>query len=118
MLFRSPTSVGVVGAMNTNLPSGVRLRAVDAPAGTHGFRDLWRGAGSVDVQGGELHVASVLDLLRIADASDRRSACLEALAYRAVLNVHDARSKAPAPNERTAAEKIEAWLKQQTPVAT
>jgi hypothetical protein len=68
--------------------------------------------------GQELHVANVLDLLRIADASDRRSARLEALACQAVLDVQDARTKAPAADRRTGAERIEAWLKQQTSVAT
>jgi len=77
-----------------------------------------RGAEPIDIEGAELHVASVLDLLRIADASDRRSARLEALAYQAVLDVQDARSKEPTADGRTATERIEAWLKQQTPVTT
>lgn len=107
-----------LGRHEYGLPSGARLRAVDVPPGTHGFRDLWRGAEPIDVEGGELQVASVLDLLRMADASDRRSAPLEALAYRAVLDVQDARTKAAAPDGRTAAERIEAWLKQQAPVTS
>ena len=106
------------GRHEYGLPTGARLRAFDAPPGTHGFRDLWRGAEPVDVEGGELQVANVLDLLRIADAADRRSARLEALAYRAVLDVQDARTKAAAPDGRTATERIEAWLTQQTPVTT
>jgi transcriptional regulator with XRE-family HTH domain len=100
------------------LPGGARLRAVAAPPGTHGLRDLLRGAEPIDIYGGELQVAGVLDLLRIADASDRRSARLEALAFQAVLDVQDARSKSPGPDGRTAAERIEAWLTQQTPVTT
>jgi transcriptional regulator with XRE-family HTH domain len=107
-----------LGRHEHELPGGVRLRAVHTPPGTHGFHDLWRGAERVDVEGGELQVANVLDLLRIADASDHRSARLEALAYQAVLDVQDARTKAAAPDGRTAAERIEAWLTQQTPVAT
>jgi transcriptional regulator with XRE-family HTH domain len=107
-----------LGRHEYGLPAGARLRTVDAPPGTHGLRDLWRGAEPVDVDGGELPVASVLDLLRIADASDRRSARLEALVYQAVLDVRDARSKAPMPDGRTVTERIEAWLKQQTPVTT
>jgi transcriptional regulator with XRE-family HTH domain len=107
-----------LGRHEYRLPGDARLRSVDAPLGTHGFRDLWRGAEPVDIQGGELPVASILDLLRIADASNRRRARLEALAYQAVLDVKDARSKAPTPDGHTAAERIEAWLTQQTPVAT
>jgi transcriptional regulator with XRE-family HTH domain len=113
------TEVGSrLGRHEYRLPSGARLGAVDAPPGTRGFRDLLRGAEPIDIEGGELHVASVLDLLRIADASDRRSARLEALAYQAVLDVQDARSKEPTADGRTATERIEAWLKQQTPVTT
>jgi transcriptional regulator with XRE-family HTH domain len=107
-----------LGRREYELPNGARLRAVDAPPGTHGFRDLLRGAETVDVEGSDLHVANVLDLLRIADASDRRTARLEALAYQAVLDVQEARTKAAAPDGRTAPERIEAWLKQQTPVTT
>jgi transcriptional regulator with XRE-family HTH domain len=107
-----------LGRHEYGLPGGARLRAVEAPLGTRGFRDLLRGAEPIDIEGGELHVASVLDLLRIADASDRRSARLEALAYQAVLDVQDARSKEPTADGRTATERIEAWLKQQTPVTT
>jgi transcriptional regulator with XRE-family HTH domain len=107
-----------LGRHEYGLPTGARLRAFEAPPGTHGFRDLRRGAEPIDIQGGELQVANVLDLLRIADASHRRSARLEALAYQAVLDVQDARSKPPAPDGRIAAERIEAWLKQQTPVTT
>jgi hypothetical protein len=67
---------------------------------------------------GQLRVASVVDLLRIAEASTRGSARLEALAYQAVLDVQRARHSAPSTPARTPTEKIEAWLRQQTPVAT
>jgi transcriptional regulator with XRE-family HTH domain len=107
-----------LGRREYELPGGARLRAVDGLPGTHGFRDLWRGAEPIAIEGGELHVASVLDLLRIADSSGRRTAHLEALAYQAVLDVRDARSKEPTPDGRTPAERIEAWLTQQTPVTT
>jgi transcriptional regulator with XRE-family HTH domain len=106
------------GSKEPRLPGGARLRVVEAPPGTSGVRDLSRGAEPIDVDGGAVEVASVVDLLRIADASTHRSARLEALAYQAVLEVHDARSKAPVPDGRTAAERIDAWLKKQTPVAT
>ena len=106
------------GRNEHRLPGGARVRLIDAPPGTSGVRDLSRGAKPIDVDGGALEVASVVDLLRIADASTRRSARLEALAYQAVLDVQDARSKAPVPDRRTAAERIDAWLTQQTPVAT
>jgi transcriptional regulator with XRE-family HTH domain len=106
------------GSKEHRSPGGARLRVVNAPPGTSGVRDLSRGAEPIDLDGGALGVASVVDLLRIADASTHRSARLEALAYQAVLDVQDVRSKAPVPDGRTAAERIDAWLKQQTPVAT
>jgi hypothetical protein len=106
------------GSKEHRLPGGARLRVVDAPPGTSGVHDLSRGAEPIDVDVGALEVASVVDLLRIADASTHRTARLESLAYQAVLDVEDARSKAPVPDRRTAAERIDAWLKQQTPVAT
>ena len=100
-------------------PRDSRLsRSLSSHPGTRGFRDLLRGAEPIDIEGGELHVASVLDLLRIADASDRRRARLEALAYQAVLDLQDARSKEPTVDGRTATERIEAWLKPQTPATT
>jgi transcriptional regulator with XRE-family HTH domain len=98
------------------LPSGARVSAVEAPPGTRGFHDLWRGSEAIETRDGELRVASVLDLLRIADASPERSARLEALAYQAVLDVRRAETKAPAPGKPTSTERIEAWLKQQTPI--
>jgi hypothetical protein len=67
---------------------------------------------------GPVRVASVVDLLRIADASTRGSARLEALAYQPVLDVQRAHRSAPSTPGSTPTEKIEAWLRQQTPVAT
>jgi transcriptional regulator with XRE-family HTH domain len=104
------------GRREYELPGGARLHVVEVPPGTQGLRDLLRGSEPTDIEDGELRVASVLDLLRIADASTTRSARIEALAYQAVLDVRDARLKAPTPDGRTATEKIEAWLKHQTPV--
>ena len=100
------------------LPDGARLRLVEMPPGTHGFADLSRGAEPVELKDGQIRVASVVDLMRIADASTHRGARLEALAYQAVLDVHHARSKTLPADRRTPSEKIDAWLRQQTPVPT
>jgi transcriptional regulator with XRE-family HTH domain len=96
----------------------VRVRVVESPPGTQGFGDLWRGSEPFDLPEGPLRVASVVDLLRIADASTRGSARLEALAYQSVLDVQRAHRSAPSTPGSTPTEKIEAWLRQQTPVAT
>ena len=100
------------------LPGGVRLRVIPEPTGTRGLLDLWRGSERVVTPDGELRVASVVDLLRIADASSHRSARLEALACQAVLDVRDAQHRSPARENGAASERIDAWLRQQTPVTT
>jgi transcriptional regulator with XRE-family HTH domain len=100
------------------LDGGVRLRVVPEPAGTTGFMDLWRRSEPVETPNGEIRVASLADLLRIADASTGASARRQALAYQAVLDVRHSRERATSRDERTDAHQIEAWLSQQTPVAT
>ena len=100
------------------LRGGVRLLVVADPAGTSGRLDLWRGSERVQTPCGEIRVASVVDLLRIADASTHRSARLEALACQAVLDVRDAQRRAPARDDGPASERIDAWLRHQTPVTT
>lgn len=93
-----------------------RVRLLDAPDGTHGFGDLARGAESVEVGGGTVQVASLLDLLRIADASPDPYARRHALAYQAVLDVQRARREALPTEGGSDEEKIQAWLRRQTPV--
>lgn len=87
------------------------------PPGTTGFGDLARSAVTFEVDGGEVRVAGLLDLLRIADASPAPAARRHALAYRAVLDVHRARQGPTGGQERTAQEGIGEWLSRQTPVA-
>lgn len=78
------------------LSGGVRLRGVAEPAGTAGLNDLWRGSERVATRAGEIRVASLVDLLRIADASTAPGARRNALAYQAVLDVQAAQAKAQA----------------------
>lgn len=111
------TAIGPrVGRDSYELRGGGRLRVIAEPAGTSGLLDLWRGSEAVQTPDGEIRVASLVDLLRIADASTHRSARLEALAYQAVLDVKDAQLRAHEPEEGSASERIDAWLRQQTPV--
>ncbi|MGH2916751.1 MAG: helix-turn-helix domain-containing protein [Solirubrobacteraceae bacterium] len=100
------------------LRGGVRLRVTAAPSGTDGLLDLWRGSEPVQTPDGEIRVASLVDLLRIAEASTGGSARRQALAYQAVLDVEAARATARTEGDQTDAERIDGWLSQQTPVTT
>jgi transcriptional regulator with XRE-family HTH domain len=99
------------------LPSGGRLTLTEVPAGTAGYADLARGAESVELDGGEVRVAGLLDLLRIADASPDLESRRDCLAYRAVLEVRRAQEDVRVDDRRTDEERIQAWLNEQTPVA-
>ena len=66
---------------------------------------------------GALEAAELIDLLRIADASDARMARRDSLALQAVLDVQREREAAGASDERAAGDRIAEWLSQQTPVA-
>ena len=93
------------------------MTLTEAPAGTAGYGDLARGAESVELDGGEVQVAGLLDLLRIADASPDADARRHSLAYRAVLDVQRAREEPRPPGGRSDDERIQAWLSKQTPVS-
>ncbi len=93
------------------------LLVTEIPLGTTGFRDLARGAETIEIDRGSVRVAGLLDLLRIADASPRPDAARHALAYRAVLDVQRARRLASMAESRSDEERIQEWLSRQTPVA-
>jgi transcriptional regulator with XRE-family HTH domain len=99
------------------LPSGGRLIVTEAPPGTSGFSDLARGTEPVEVDGGTVRVAGLLDLLRIADASSDSDARRHALAYGAVLDVQCAQRQTRPARELSSEERVEAWLTHQAPVA-
>ncbi len=118
------------------LPGGGKVLASETLPGTAGFVDLERNAEPMGVGGGTVQVASLLDLLRIADASTpgpagsrrdpdadlhqeakRRSksawsqagARRDALALRAVLDVRAAKQAAWEADDRSDEQKLEAW---------
>ena len=93
------------------------LLVTEIPPGTAGFRELARSAETIEIDRGSVRVASLLDLLRIADASPRPDAARHALAYRAVLDVQRARRQASVAESRSDEERIQEWLSRQTPVA-
>jgi hypothetical protein len=63
-----------------------------------------------------VRVASVVDLLRMADASRSKSAYRDALAYQAVLDVIEAGRRPRPQDDRSPAEKIDAALRHRTPM--
>jgi transcriptional regulator with XRE-family HTH domain len=120
------------------LPGGGSVLATETIPGTAGFADLARNAEPMGVGGRTLLVASLLDLLRIADASTpgpdpshrdpdadlhqdakRRSKSAwsqahqrrDALALRAVLDVRAAKQAAWEADDRSDARKLKGWLK-------
>jgi transcriptional regulator with XRE-family HTH domain len=112
------TPVGPLEALRIQTDGAAEaLVLVAVPPGTAGFADLARGAEALAVGGGEVRVAGLLDLLRIADASPDLAARRHARAYQAVLDVRRARREAAPQTDRTDGEKVEDWLSQQTPVA-
>ncbi len=105
-----------VGEINKPSSNG-RLLVTEIPPGTTGFGDLAREADTVEINGTGVLVASLRDLLRIADASPTLDSRRHALAYQAVLDVQRARLQTGAADELSDEEKIQAWLSRQTPVA-
>jgi transcriptional regulator with XRE-family HTH domain len=113
------TAVGPqVGRRQYELPGGARMHVVPEPPGTAGLTDLWRGSEPFATAAADVRVASLVDLLRIADASPSPGARRQALAYQAVLDVMRARAENRAAGEGSAAQRIDAWLKRQAPVST
>jgi transcriptional regulator with XRE-family HTH domain len=96
------------------LPGGGSILAVETPPGTAGFVDLARSAEPLGVGGRTLLVASLLDLLRIADASPGPNAVRQALALRAVLDVRAAKQAAWEADGRGEGEKLAGWLQDMT----
>lgn len=99
------------------LRSGGQLVTTEVPPGTSGLSDIARGAEFVGIGGGQVRVASVIDLLRMAEASPDPGAGREGLAYQALLEVQRTRHNPRAVEDRTEGERIRAWMSQQTPVA-
>jgi transcriptional regulator with XRE-family HTH domain len=98
------------------LASGGRLLVTVLSPGTTGFADLARDADTVEIDGAEIRVAGLRDLLRIADASPDPDSRRQALAYQAVLDVQRARRETGPEEKISDEERIQAWLSRQTPV--
>lgn len=110
-LLLAPEDDVEVCATAVAAPSLEGVLVVERPPGTRGYADLRRGCEPVDLPGGQVCVASPLDLLRIERA---RHHVVEAGAIEAVLE-HRRRwpDGPPAPHQYTEQEAnaaIEAWL--------
>jgi transcriptional regulator with XRE-family HTH domain len=96
---------------------GVSVLIDEAPAGTAGEVDLARNGVAFDTPAGALEAAGLIDLLRIADASEARTARRDSLALQAVLDVQREREAAGTSDERAPGDRIAEWLSRQTPIA-
>jgi transcriptional regulator with XRE-family HTH domain len=110
-----------LGAQQTRggryLVSGINVVVNETPAGTNGPTDLARNRVAFETPSGDLNAVGLIDLLRIADASDSRNARHAALALQAVLDVKRNQETAKASDGQAAGDRIAEWLSQQTPVA-
>ena len=98
------------------MSGGASVVIAEAPAGTGGEADLARNRVAFDTPAGPIEAAGLIDLLRIADASDARTGRRDALALQAVLDVQREREAAGSSDERAAGDRIARWLSQQSPV--
>ena len=98
------------------LATGQRISVSGRPPGTTGPRDLARAAETIELPTGPVRVASLLDLLRIADAASGGSRSRETLALQAVLEVERVRA-AREPVIASNEERLQTWLDQQPTAA-
>lgn len=96
-----------------------RIQLLDGLPGTWGFADLARGAKTMDVEGVEVQVAALVDLLRVALSENGRFSLRFAFAYDETLQLTE-RLRCGAvdiePRKRTeqeAREEAEKWLARQ-----
>ncbi len=69
-LGAEPAEDAPEGSRRWLLPSGAQLRATPLPPGTRGYEDLARDAHSMQIAPGvSVRVASLIDLIRVAEAS-------------------------------------------------
>lgn len=96
------------------LASDARLRVLEEPPGTFGYRDLTRSAQSLSVDDGPVQVAALVDLLRVALTDRDPHAQTWALALDATLREtarHAADAiAAPQRTPEQARQEADAWL--------
>lgn len=125
---RLPAALHAAGAEAPNaampgvwrLSDGGAVQLVARPPGTAGFRDLHRDAVATDLDdGAHVSVASLVDLLRIAEAGRAFGTGIFVPALWATLEARRRLDAAPAParidDPDTATELLDAWLTRQRP---
>jgi transcriptional regulator with XRE-family HTH domain len=86
------------GARRWVLPTGAELQATLVPPGTRGYRDLARNAQTMQIAPGvSVRVASLIDLIRIAESSPDRDARMFVPALWATLEMQQREHEHPQP---------------------
>jgi transcriptional regulator with XRE-family HTH domain len=105
------------------LPEEDRLRLLSALPGTSGYADLARNSVGMDLDGVEVHVAALVDLLRVAHSDGARYSRRFARAFDETLRLSERLRQPPRRagkrdlSERQAREEVERWLVRQTATA-
>ncbi len=105
------------------LPERERLTLLSALPGTFGYPDLARNAVGMDLDGAEVHVAALVDLLRVAHSDGARYSRRFAHAFDETLRLSERLRKSPRRagkrglSERRAREEVDRWLGRQTAAA-
>jgi transcriptional regulator with XRE-family HTH domain len=88
-LDAQPSAEGTAQTQRWTLPTGGELRVTPLPPGTRGYRDLARDAETMQIAPStSVRVASLLDLIRIAEASPDAGARASVPALWATLETH------------------------------
>jgi transcriptional regulator with XRE-family HTH domain len=97
-LNAEPIAEGTAQTLHWTLPAGGELHATPQPPGTRGYRDLVRDAETMQIAPStSVRVASLLDLIRIAEASPDAGARVSVPALWATLEMHQRQTAEPAP---------------------
>jgi transcriptional regulator with XRE-family HTH domain len=101
------------------LPEHERLRLLGTLPGTSGYADLARNSVGMDLDGAEVHVAALVDLLRVAHSDGARYSRRFARAFDETLRLSERLRQSPRRagkqglSERQAREEVERWLERQ-----
>jgi transcriptional regulator with XRE-family HTH domain len=97
-LDAQPSAEGTAQTQRWTLPTGGELRVTPLPPGTRGYRDLARDAETMQIAPStSVRVASLLDLIRIAEASPDAGARASVPALWATLETHQCQTAERTP---------------------
>jgi len=99
-LDAQPSAEGTAQTQRWTLPTGGELRVTPLPPGTRGYRDLARDAETMQIAPStSVRVASLLDLIRIAEASPDAGARASVPALWATLETHQRQTTETTPEK-------------------